>query len=48
MEQAKRKQNRLKDFNYSLASAYFITICTEKRENLFWENVGASIVPPEP
>ena len=43
MEFPKRKPNRLKDFDYSQPNAYFITICTQNKEMLFWENVGASI-----
>ena len=35
MEYPKRKQIRLKDYDYSLNGAYFVTVCTEKRENLF-------------
>ena len=31
-----RKQNRLKDFDYSLIGDYSITICTNKRKKLFW------------
>lgn len=30
-----RRSIRLKDFDYSSEGAYFITICTENRENLF-------------
>ena len=41
-----RKQNRLKEYDYSMPNAYFITICTEKRRNLFWHNVGAIIDRP--
>ena len=47
MELPKRKQNRLTEYDYSTPNAYFITICTNKRENLFWENVGAIIDRPE-
>ena len=47
MELPKRKQNRLPDYDYSTPNAYFITICTAKRENLFWRNVGAIIDRPE-
>ena len=35
MEYPKRKANRLKDYDYSNNGAYFITICTNERENLF-------------
>ena len=43
----KRKPNRLKEYDYSSPGAYFITICTNDRRNLFWENVGASIARPQ-
>ena len=36
-----RKQNRLTDYDYCTANAYFITICSENRRNLFWSDVGA-------
>ncbi len=32
-----RKLNRVKGYNYSQDGMYFITICTENRENLFGE-----------
>ena len=47
MEHPKRKQIRLTEYDYSTANAYFITICTEKRKNLFWKNVGTSIARPQ-
>ena len=46
-EQPKRKPNRLINYDYSKPGAYFITICTRNKENLFWENVGASIARPQ-
>ena len=42
MEQPKRKQNRLKEYDYSTAGAYFVKICTHERRNILCE-----IVPPE-
>ena len=53
-----RKQNRLKQFSYDNCGAYFITICTKERKNLFWQNlvfnesqiekpVGATIGRPQ-
>ncbi|MBR2354559.1 MAG: transposase [Clostridia bacterium] len=30
----KRKPTRLKDFDYNQAGAYFVTVCTEHRENI--------------
>ena len=44
MELPTRKQNRLKEYDYSAPNAYFITICTEKRKNLFWMDVGRSLI----
>ncbi len=42
-----KKKNRLKDYDYSQDSIYFITICTKDRKNLFWiKSVGASIARP--
>ena len=43
MELAKRKQNRLPEYDYSLPNAYFITICTANRKQLFWENNNATV-----
>ena len=47
MELSTRKQNRLTDYDYSAPNAYFITICTDKRKNLFWTDVGAIIDRPK-
>lgn len=47
MELPKRKQNRLAEYDYSTPNAYFITICTDNRKNLFWTNVGAVIDRPD-
>ena len=47
VEQIKRKQIRLSNFDYSSPNAYFITICTDRRRNLFWKNAGAIIERPE-
>ena len=47
VELTKRKQNRLTEYDYSTPNAYFITVCTEKRKNLFWKDVGAIIDRPE-
>ena len=43
----KRKRNRLENFDYSSCGAYFITICTLKKQNYFWNNVGATIGRPQ-
>lgn len=47
VELPKRKKNRLTKYDYSTPNAYFITVCTDKRRNLFWKNVGAIIDRPE-
>lgn len=43
-ELPKRKVIRIKDFDYSTPGAYFITVCTANREQIFWESVGADII----
>lgn len=47
LELPKRKQNRLAEYDYSAPNAYFITICTEKRKNLFWKDAKAVCDLPE-
>ena len=47
MELPKRKQSRLTEYDYSTPNAYFITVCTENRRNLFWKNAGAINDRPE-
>lgn len=55
MRKPKRKGNRLTDYDYSRNGAYFITICTQGRQQILWEsdtfteddNVGASIARPQ-
>ena len=39
----KRKNLRLKDFDYSSKGCYFVTICTHNRQKLFGEIVGATL-----
>jgi REP element-mobilizing transposase RayT len=36
-----RKPNRLKNYDYNRNGAYFVTICTKNREELFGKIVGA-------
>ncbi len=36
-----RKNNRLQSYDYSAPGAYFLTICTQNRKNLFWCNAKA-------
>ena len=43
----KRKPNRLVGYDYSTPNAYFITVCTRQRKNLFWANPEAVIQCPE-
>ena len=46
-ELPKRKQIRIKDYDYSTPGAYFITVCTANREKIFWDSVGADIIRPQ-
>jgi REP element-mobilizing transposase RayT len=43
MEQ--RKPLRLPQYDYSQNGAYFVTVCTEGRKNLFWNNEPADHAP---
>jgi len=45
-QRPQRKPNRLKGFDYSTEAAYFITICTQKRQCCLGSIVGASIARP--
>jgi putative transposase len=42
-----RRSIRLKGYDYSQTGAYFITICTQNRECLFGDIVGANGIRPE-
>ena len=42
-ELPKRKQIRLKEYDYTQNGYYFITVCTHNRQNLFGEIVGATL-----
>ncbi len=53
MEYPARKKIRIDGYDYATAGAYFITVCTANRENLFWDTVkipcdpvGADIIRP--
>jgi hypothetical protein len=46
-ELPKRKDIRLKNYDYSSSGGYFLTICTLERRNYFWANVGATIGRPQ-
>lgn len=37
-----RKEICLKDYDYSSAGAYFVTVCTKERKNHFWDDVGTT------
>jgi len=39
----KRKNIRLKDYDYSQNNAYFVTICTQNRQCLFGADVGSPL-----
>jgi len=42
-----RKSIRLKEFDYSSAGYYFVTICVKDGHEMFWEDsVGANCVRP--
>ncbi len=40
MDLPKRESTRLENFDYSQGGAYFITICTKDKQNLFGHIVG--------
>ena len=42
MEYPKRKKNRLENFSYSSENGYFLTLCTAKRKQMFWNEDGLS------
>lgn len=42
MDLKKRKRIRLKDYDYSNAGVYFVTVCIKDRKSLLWDNVGAT------
>jgi len=42
----KRKQIRLPEFDYSLCSVYFLTVCTKDRKPVFW-NVDMTCGRPQ-
>ena len=53
MEYPQRKNIRIDCYDYTAAGAYFITICTQNREKLFWLSadsfsfVGADSIRPQ-
>ena len=46
-ESPKRKNIRLKGYDYSAVGSYHVTICTKNKEHLFWNNVGATCGRPQ-
>ena len=44
---AQKKKTRLKDFDYSTEGAYFVTICTNKKQCVFSHIVGQGLAPAE-
>ena len=46
-EQPKRKNIRIKEYDYAAPGAYFVTICTADRAQILWETVGAAICRPQ-
>ena len=46
MDLPKRKQIRLRDYDYSSSGAYFVTICTHERRRILASiAVGEGLVP---
>ena len=44
MEQPKRKQNRLKEYDYNQNGAYFVTICVKGRRKILSDIVGTGVL----
>jgi REP element-mobilizing transposase RayT len=47
MSLPQRKPHRLKNYAYNTPGAYFLTLCTENKNCILWERVGASIARPQ-
>lgn len=47
MKSPKRKNIRLKSYDYSSAGVYLLTVCTKNRIRYLWNNVGAPIGRPQ-
>lgn len=45
-ELPKRKNIRLREYDYNTPGAYFVTICTQNRRCVLWEAVGTGIARP--
>ena len=48
MEHRKRKHIRLRDYDYSQAGIYFVTICTKNRRCILSKVVGRGLAPAVP
>ena len=48
MEPSNRKPNRIPFFDYSQNGAYFVTVCTHERRNIFSDIVGDGFPVPKP
>jgi REP element-mobilizing transposase RayT len=46
MNLSKRKQIRIKNYDYSKNGAYFITICTANKEKILWSNRRGELCSP--
>ncbi len=44
----KRNAIRIKDYDYSTPGAYFITVCTAKREKILWCDRRGELCSPLP
>ena len=42
----KRKNIRMKEYDYSSPGSYFVTVCTNSRDSVLWHNVGAATCRP--
>ena len=42
----KRKPIRIENYDYSTAGAYFITICTANRKEIFWSDCRGELCSP--
>lgn len=40
-----RKRNRLPKFDYAQSGAYFVTVCTQGRQRVFWQDDVATAAP---
>ena len=45
--QPKRKQIRIKEYDYAAPGAYFVTICTKNREKALWEDCRGELCSPD-